>query len=239
MPTDRSTIMASPDDRSKQERTPLIRGNAEADADDKNEDDDDDDFDAFDYDDVDGAALFGALKEVDLDRSRGSMLARRESIAADRLSMRLLSVPDDDEEQLDQILQETLHMDGVTLISSSKSLRESMAAAEMARRKSTVRAGSRFCSMTGLCVLAFGLIIGALWIGAEFIGPPNQPVGPYALVERQVRIMHAVLVWTTFLVPDHDLLCSKPFPHHAVPYQTCRRGMSSSVTTHSMKDQIR
>ncbi len=108
-------------------------------------------------------------------------------MAADRLSMRLLSVPDDDVEQMDQILQESLDMAGVTLISTPQSLRASMAAVELARHKSTVRAGSRLFSMTGLCLLACGLIICALWIGAEFIGPPNQPVGPYQLVERQVR----------------------------------------------------
>ena len=127
-----------------------------------------------------GLQYFSVLK----DESTSSH--RRESMAADRLSMRLLQVDDDDELTELKILQETLDLDDedfgapTTLATLTPEERESL-------RRSTKRATSRFWTMSLLCLLAFAIIGAALWIGAEFIGPPNQPVGPYELIERQVR----------------------------------------------------
>ena len=67
---------------------------------------DDDDEDDNDDDYFDGAEVFESLKEIDSERR-----VRRESLAADRLSMRLLAISDDDEELEDQILKETLDLD--------------------------------------------------------------------------------------------------------------------------------
>ncbi|KAG7357382.1 glycosyl hydrolase family 16 protein [Nitzschia inconspicua] len=144
------------------------------------DDDDDDDGDDDDEDDYyDGTEVFESLKEIDSERR-----LRRESLAADRLSMRLLAIDDNDVELEDQILKETLNLD--------LSPDDAFAGYDLSRRRSQIeiqkttrKASGRFCTMTGLCILAFGVIIAALWIGAEFIGPPNQPVGPYELIERQ------------------------------------------------------
>jgi hypothetical protein len=159
-------------------------GNIDSVDDDHDDDDDDDDDDDNDDDDdfFDGAEVFESLKEIDSERR-----LRRESLAADRLSMRLLAIDDDDVELEDQILKETLDVDlsmeDEAAIFPGYDLSRRRSQIEI--QKTTRKAGGRFFTMTGLCLLAFGLIIAALWIGAEFIGPPNQPVGPYELIERQ------------------------------------------------------
>ena len=159
-------------------------------------DDDGGDMTPTETEEEEGVQYFSALK----DESTSSH--RRESIAADRLSMRLLQVDDDDEAAELKILQETLDLDDedfgtpTPLAMLTPEERESL-------RRSTRRATSRFWSMTLLCFLAFAIIIAALWIGAEFIGPPSQPVGPYELIERQVRYIvfrcclcvYAVVFW--------------------------------------------
>ncbi|KAL3914642.1 MAG: hypothetical protein SGILL_006020, partial [Bacillariaceae sp.] len=154
------------------EKAPLLGGgkrDPNEDEDDYNENEEDDYFEG-----VDGVAVFESLKEDDTKRES----FRRESLAADRLSMRLLAISDDDVELEDRILNETLDLEPPTAAPTTR-------VSEVQIRKQTQKAGSRFFTMTGLCVLTFGIIIAALWIGAEFIGPPNQPVGPYQLVERQ------------------------------------------------------
>ena len=112
---------------------------------------------------------------------------RRESLAADRLSMRLLQVADDDSETEERILKESLdvslHGPETTSIPPMQDIIANM---QEATRNA---ARERLFTMVGLLLLVFGLIGAALWVGVEFIGPPNQPVGPYELVERQVRTL--------------------------------------------------
>jgi hypothetical protein len=159
-------------DPSPSEKTPLIQQKRN----DEGDEDDDDDYDYFD-----GSEHYEHMKNVNSDRISSF---RRESMAADRLSMRLLAIDDDDDEMEEQILMDTLNLD----LDEAQLTPRRLSTAEMANlRKSTRKAGGKFSVMTGLCLVAFGLIIAALWIGAEFIGPPNQPVGPYELIERQVR----------------------------------------------------
>lgn len=159
---------------------------------DKGSDDDDDD-DVFM--EIDGSDYFNAAS------GRGISETRQQSIAADRLSMRLLAIDDDDNEMEDLILHETFNIAMDTpLISSKLSLRRKSLTSQavipektiLTENTSIVRdqimeksVENKIFSMTGLCILAFVIITGSLWVGAEFIGPPNQPVGPYSLVERQ------------------------------------------------------
>jgi hypothetical protein len=158
------------------EKTPLIQQTSNND----DEEDDEDDDDKYDY--FDGSEHYAYMKDVASDRISSF---RRESMAADQLSMRLLAIDDDDVEMEDQILKDTLNLD--ILDETPLTSRRSLSTTEMANlRKSTRKAGGRFSIMTVICLVAFGLIIAAIWIGAEFIGPPNQPVGPYELIERQV-----------------------------------------------------
>jgi len=112
---------------------------------------------------------------------------RRESIAADRLSERLLAIDDGDDEMEDLILHETLDMEvSMQLVRISERGRPVMVT-KNGNGLATKDIGGRFFSMTSLCALALSIICSALWISEEFIGPPNQPVGSYELIQRQVR----------------------------------------------------
>jgi hypothetical protein len=106
---------------------------------------------------------------------------RRESKAADQLSMRLLQVDDDDSDTEERILRESLSLD----ISVHRGAKAGDIRSDMQEAASQA-ACERLCTMVSLVFLAFALVGAALWAGVEFIGPPNQPVGPYELVERQV-----------------------------------------------------
>jgi len=103
---------------------------------------------------------------------------RDEAMAAERLSMRLLSVPDDDEEQQDRILRESLALVSFTPEELEDRQRKSIAAQK--------DAGGRFWTMIGMLVVGCILLGVAFYVGAKMIGPPSQPLGPYELVERQV-----------------------------------------------------
>jgi len=157
------------------ERTPLVANS--------NKEEDDDDYGS----EMDGSDYFKSISEAANDS------IRRDSMAADRLSERLLAIDDDDDEMEDLILHETLNVDMDTpLITLSERKRRPIAIKDgtgtstaTATTADWTNVGGRFCSMTSLCVLAFSLISAALWISAEFIGPPNQPSGPYELIERQ------------------------------------------------------
>mmetsp|Transcript_16136 Transcript_16136/g.36996 ORF Transcript_16136/g.36996 Transcript_16136/m.36996 type:complete len:391 (+) Transcript_16136:268-1440(+) len=135
--------------------------------------------------DIDGSEHFEAFKGAGT-----TSITRRQSLLADRLSERLLAIDDDDDVMEDLILHETLNVDMNTpLITLSERPRDGTLEGTDTNESSVTSVsktfGGTFCSMTSLCVLVFGVIFGALWMGAEFIGPPNQPVGPYELIERQ------------------------------------------------------
>ena len=151
--------------------------------------------------DIDGSEHFEAFKGAGT-----TSITRRQSLLADRLSERLLAIDDDDDVMEDLILHETLNVDMNTpLITLSERPRDGTLEGTDTNESSVTSVsktfGGTFCSMTSLCVLVFGVIFGALWMGAEFIGPPNQPVGPYELIERQVRMF---LFCFVVLSPKHE-----------------------------------
>ena len=129
---------------------------------------------------MDGTGHFEELKQ-DSVRHTDNDSIKKQMMAADRLSMRLLQVDDDDSDAEDLILKESLD------ISIHGGRRGSLDVLSNMQEAARQAARERLFTMIGLLVLVFGLIIAALWVGVEFIGPPNQPVGPYELVERQVR----------------------------------------------------
>ena len=139
---------------------------------------DDNDADDYSYSDYElsGAEEFVSLKDS----------VRRESIAADKLSMRLLEIDDDDSVTEERILRETLSVD-IRAPGRVKQDDEIFEAHEATRRE----AMRRLLTLTGISFLALAVIGAAMYFGVEFIGPPNQPVGPYELVQRQVS--HYVL----------------------------------------------
>jgi len=159
------------------EQTPLIRGKEKMDT---NSDDE------YDIDsDLDGSDDY-----VDVFSVRRLDIARREFIAADRLSSRLLAIDDDDDEMEDLILHETLNVDMDTPLINLPERADTFQTPTSSTDESIVKlknwkAEGRLIFMTSLCVLACGLIIASFWVGADFIGPPNQPTGPYQLIERQ------------------------------------------------------
>jgi hypothetical protein len=114
---------------------------------------------------------------------------RRESLAADRLSMRLLQVEDDDSETEDLILKESLN---ISFIKYKQPPPDNILSNMQEATRQAAR--ERLVTMIGLLIFVFCLIIAALWVGVEFIGPPNQPVGPYELVERQVRYVRREII---------------------------------------------
>ena len=132
-----------------------------------NVDDDDDGYDIFDPSEEAFVSLKGgSTRDTEKDR---------ESLAAERLSIRLLAIPDDDEEEHDRILRESLHFVSLsTEVQKRKSIRAQQ------------QAGGRIGFMIAMVVAGFVLLGIALYVGAKVIGPPSQPLGRYQLVERQV-----------------------------------------------------
>jgi hypothetical protein len=196
------------EDTTVTESTPLVASYAQksssmvTEQDDENykgKDNDQDDEDDEDEDEFDnGQVFFSSLK--------GDMV-RRESIAADRLSMRLLAIADDDSDAEDEILKESLDLVGQGRPGrrSSGSLSTAGAAGttyeDFADRSGRSQASSRMghnkhkarfqlCSMMGVALLGLGILVAAFYLGVEFIGPPSQPVGPYQLIERQVSVSY-------------------------------------------------
>ena len=158
------------------------------------DDDEEEEEDEFDN----GQEYFSSLK--------GDM-ARRESIAADQLSMRLLAIADDDSDAEEEILKESLDLLGQGRAGRSRSSGSLSAAGaagttyeDFADRSGRSQASSRMghkhtarfrlCSMMGVALLGFGILVAAFYLGVEFIGPPSQPVGPYQLIERQVSVSY-------------------------------------------------
>jgi len=67
----------------------------------------------------------------------------------------------------------------------------------------------RLFGMVGLVIMGLALLVAALYVGVQFIGPPNQPVGPYQLVERQVRVcLFACLAGEFFLCRTKEMSLS-------------------------------
>ena len=151
-----------------------------------NDDDQDDNNDNEDFAEEGSTEAFFNLKQ----ESFGSYSEDREAAAAERLSMRLLSVADDDEEQVNQILRESLRY----VMASDQEI-------EVIKRKSIraeKQAGGRFTTMI-VCLMIGGVALLAvvMWVGAKVIGPPSQPLGPYHLVERQVCVYYIVLLFVS------------------------------------------
>jgi hypothetical protein len=172
-----------------------------------------------------GEVMFEGLKDNE----------RRESIAADKLSMRLLEIDDDDSETEEMILRESLLSMNQDLLTLSPSRRPSSSSSPRLSTRMSLRttggrppmsveemeeatrkaALERLCTIIGISVLALLAIGVALYIGVEFIGPPNMPVGPYELVERQVMpfVFYCLVVWVVgdIIVPTDTLFTQTSF----------------------------
>lgn len=174
------------------------------------DDDDDDDIDdAFFYssddDNINNNNHEELVAVVDKGTQSFRAARRNEARAADRLSIRLLAVDNDSDEE-DRILRRSLNLydaykdfserekENLVVIQDSDDF-SSRRKSFMSIRQSRIfgvevdidtKPGKRICTMIlialgGLAIVTIGLFV----LGFKVIGPPNQPVGPYRLIERQ------------------------------------------------------
>lgn len=107
---------------------------------------------------------------------------RSEARAAERLSMRLLAVDDDDSEEEDRVLRQSLNM------LAAEDDAKGWGSPAMSRRKSIAGTNKATRSIVTMAMLAVAGVVVAgatFYFGVKAVGPPSQPTGPYALVERQ------------------------------------------------------
>jgi hypothetical protein len=128
---------------------------------------------------------------------------RQESLLADRLSVRLLQIDDDDEETENQILRQSLNLlvatepsqrtrskSSTSLLLSRRGSRASMLM-DFQEEEAFIEGAKEQAHYTikwMLFLACLGILAAvgvAFYTAVKFVGPPNQPVGPYILVERQ------------------------------------------------------
>ena len=61
-------------------------------------------------------------------------------------------------------------------------------------------AGGRIWVMVVMVLLGVIVLAVAYYVGAKVIGPPQQPLGPYQLVERQVRSFRGTSMIFSFFI---------------------------------------
>jgi hypothetical protein len=142
--------------------------------------DDDDEEDLFYITDI---SKHGTLRDV-----------QREMRAADRLSFRLLAVEDNEEEE-NILLQQSLRLASVfskQRESSSEHERilelddeSDYMSGRMRFKDEEEEARRRVCTMIVWAIVGFLMVVAGIILVGEVTGPPNQPVGPYSLVESQ------------------------------------------------------
>ena len=138
----------------------------------------------------------------DLNGGRGSINRReREARAADRLSVRLLAIHDDDSDEEDRILRKSLRLlapayeededeeDDEAASFSKQSARMRQKSLEQSirfERESAEKRQRVIGTLVLWAIAGLSIVVAGLWyVGRLVVRPPSQPVGPYALVERQ------------------------------------------------------
>lgn len=125
----------------------------------------------------------------------------KEQDAADALSVRLLALNDDDSDEEDRILLETLdtfkdtpdeeELDPLPASRSRLFERKSVAfrnmfdGLEVAVAEKRRLAQRRVFVMVSVAFVFIVLLIVAFLATVQLVGPPSQPVGPYTLIQRQ------------------------------------------------------
>lgn len=142
-----------------------------------------DDYD--DDEDLDSSETFARLRPSE----------RKEAIAAERLSVRLLAIADEDSDEEDRIVRESLRIPlsrSTSSLSVSPSFRRRVSSsrldafAALDEEESEKVVKRHVWTMVALAILGLILLIAiGLYAGVKVVGPPNLPVGPYVLVERQ------------------------------------------------------
>jgi hypothetical protein len=110
---------------------------------------------------------------------------RFEARMAERLSVRLLAISDDDEEGYHRELRKSLRL---LHVSSSGDLESKPSASVLFVEKDVdfITLARRHLWIMILIAIGGLFIVGSvLWWGVRLLGPPYQPAGPYELIERQ------------------------------------------------------
>jgi hypothetical protein len=114
--------------------------------------------------------------------SQKARMFDRQSRAADLLSIRLLQVNEEEEE--DRILRETLRLSQAHLPSTRTTTTTTTTTISESERQQRT-AWKRLLSMLSMAVVSILVLAALLILGISYVGPPKQPVGPYQLIERQ------------------------------------------------------
>lgn len=151
-----------------------------------------------DDDDDDLAAVFSSEEDDEYDKEQppASSLREREARAADRLSVRLLAIHDDDSVEEDRILRKSLRLlapvdeedeFGEEAESSRRFRQQAQAVKESIRfeQESAVKREKVIWTLIAWAAAGLAVVVVALVYLGKVVGPPNQPVGPYTLIERQ------------------------------------------------------
>lgn len=112
---------------------------------------------------------------------------RFEARVAERLSVRLLAISDDDEEGYNRELRKSLQL---LHVSSSGDLEHKQSASFPALsfdddKELMTPAQRHFWTMVLIAISGLSVIGGAMWFGVRLLAPPYQPTGPYQLIENQ------------------------------------------------------
>ena len=162
------------------------------------------DHNAFSSDDDDSCSndyFSSDNNESDNDVTGLARQREREARAADRLSFRLLAVNDDDSVEEDRILRKSLRLLAPVFEEDEMLVFDDDKGAELSSRrfrdqhtwKETIRyeqesAKTRkrvIWTLLTWALAGLAVVVAALVYLGKVVGPPNQPVGPYALIERQ------------------------------------------------------
>jgi hypothetical protein len=138
-----------------------------------------------------------AFESLAFEKLRPAQL--KEARAAERLSIRLLAVDDDDSEEEDRVLRHSLRLlrdedeedegEGEEPRSPARLARSSRIYKKMLddtlEESNQKKARWSLVTMLTLTVVGLAVVVAAFYVGSKVVGPPNQPTGPYQLIERQ------------------------------------------------------
>jgi hypothetical protein len=131
--------------------------------DDDDDFDEDDDFPSFGNDGgVDATAGERAFATAKIHFTREEAM-----MAADHLSMRLLQVDDDDSEEADKILRESLSL---FTPAPTEMMDEEGPMKRMDDRRSRVAAVRRICTMISVFIVTLAVIFIIFYVGVQFVG---------------------------------------------------------------------
>jgi hypothetical protein len=148
-------------------------------------------YKSYDSNITDDSAAEEAFEALAFEKLRPAQ--QKEARAAERLSIRLLAVDDDDSEEEDFVLRQSLRLldagdeddEGKGARSAARSSRIYKKMLDETLEESNRKARWSLWTMLTLAAAGLAIAVATFYVGAKVVGPPNQPTGPYELIERQ------------------------------------------------------